>query len=305
MISERNIILMGTFVGHIVPGLALALLGVWHIINTIRAYHLKGSVNFISRFWHPFQIPLFNLKHLELILLLSFSIFSIVMQVLDFPFMRFSFKLDNFEHASMFLHVAIFACFTLFVESTQSSEILSVVSGILAASVFGQELFLLHYHSADHVGLEGHYHWLLQLIVVVSLVAALSATSFPSSFPSALVLSISVVFQGCWLMNMGFMLWVPEFVPQGCVVKLGDASSSNNMLGAITCETRDAGLRARALANLQFSWILSGILIFMGCICFTFANKYPPRGQSTGYEKLYSRGVDVSVAVCSGKQANP
>lgn len=293
---------MGTFLGHIVPGFAFALLGAWHVINTIRSYHLKGS-SFMSRFWHPFQSPLLNLRYLELILLLSFSVFAILMQILDFPFMRFSFKLDNFEHASMFLHVAIFACFTLFTELSQSSESLSGVSGMLAASVFGQELLLLYYHSADHVGLEGHYHWLLQLIVIVSLVSALSATSFPSSFPAALVLSISVVFQGCWLMNMGFMLWVPEFVAHGCTVKLGD-TGSNSMLGAITCETHDASMRARALANLQFSWILSGILIFVGCLCLSFTRRFPFKGKSTGYEQLYSRGLDVTVAINSGKQVH-
>ncbi|KAK3002791.1 hypothetical protein RJ639_018349 [Escallonia herrerae] len=292
---------MGTFVGHVVPGLVLVLLGVWHIINTIRAYHLRGSNNFISRFWYPFKTPLSGLECLELILILSFSIFSIVMQILDFPFLCFSFKLDNFEHATMFLHLAIFSGFTLFAELSHSSGILSGVSGILASSVFSQELFLLHYHSADHVGLEGHYHWLLQIIVFISVMAALAVTSFPSSFPGALVLSVSVLFQGCWFMNMGFMLWVPQFVSQGCVVQLGDA----NMLGAVICETHEAGMRAKSLANLQFSWILSGILIFMGCICLIFSQKFPLKGQCTEYEQLYSKGADVPVAITGFNQVHP
>ncbi|PRQ23384.1 hypothetical protein RchiOBHm_Chr6g0260741 [Rosa chinensis] len=73
------------------------------------------------------------------------------------------------------------------------------------ASIFCQELFLLHFHSTDHVGLEGHYHWLLQLIVFASVMAALAATCCQTSLLAALVLSISVVFQGCWFMNMGFI----------------------------------------------------------------------------------------------------
>ena len=152
---------MGTFVGHLVPGLALTLLGLWHSINTIRAYALKGSTNFTARFWYPFNSPFSNLKYLELIFILFFSVFAIFMQVLDFPFLRLTFELDNFEHSSIFLHLAIFAGFTLSAELTHSLGRLSGVSGILATSVFGQELFLLHFHSTDHVGLEGHYHWLL------------------------------------------------------------------------------------------------------------------------------------------------
>ncbi|XP_057494676.1 uncharacterized protein LOC130779845 [Actinidia eriantha] len=287
---------MGTFVGHMVPGLALVLLGLWHTINTVVDYYLKGSANFVSSFWYPFRGPLSKLKHLELVFILSFSIFAIVMQILDFPLLHLSFKLDNFEHATMFLHLAIFAGFTLCTELTHSSGTLSGVSGLFAASVFGQELFLLHYHSADHVGLEGHYHRLLQLIVLVSLIASLSATSFPSSFPAALVLAISVVFQGFWFMNMGFVLWVPALVPKGCT------SVRDIMHGAVACQTEEAGLRARALANMQFSWILAGIMIFTSCVCLTFARNFRPRGQSSEYEQLHSPG---SVAIIGFKQADP
>ncbi|KAF2316586.1 hypothetical protein GH714_041927 [Hevea brasiliensis] len=170
---------MGTFAGHILPALALILLGLWHTINTIRAYCLKGSTNFNVKFWYPFHSPLSRLKHLELIFILFFSVFAIFLQLLDFPFLHFAFKLDNFEHATMFLHLAIFAGFTLSAE----------------------------------------------LIVFVSLVSALAATSFPSSFPAALVLSISVVFQGCWFMIMGFVLWIPGFVPKGCAIQLPETST--------------------------------------------------------------------------------
>ncbi|CBI32521.3 unnamed protein product, partial [Vitis vinifera] len=186
-------------------------------------------------------------------------------------------------------------------ELTHSLEGLSGVSGILAASVFGQELFLLHFHSTDHVGLEGHYHWLLQLIVLVSLVAALAATSFPTSFPAALVLSTAVVFQGCWFMNMGFMLWVPEFVPKGCKVQL--TSSSDSMHGAVACGSHDADLRARALANMQFSWILSGILMFVGSLCLKLVGKCSSKAGFIEYEQLHSGVPNVPIAIDGFKEA--
>ncbi|KAK9950643.1 hypothetical protein M0R45_006120 [Rubus argutus] len=67
--------------------------------------------------------------------------------------------------------------------------------GLLAASVYCQEIFLLHFHSTDRVGPEGHYHWLLQLIVFASIMSALAETCFQTSLPAALALSISVAFQ--------------------------------------------------------------------------------------------------------------
>ncbi|XWS62474.1 hypothetical protein CRYUN_Cryun06bG0014300 [Craigia yunnanensis] len=212
------------------------------------------------------------------------------------------FEPDSFEHASIFLHLAIFSGFSLSAELTQSSsEILSAVPGIPVASVFGQELFLFHFHSADHVGLEGHYHCLLQLIVFVSLLAALAAIFLLTSFSTVVVLLISVVFQGCWFMNMGFMLWTPEFVPQGCIMQLAE-SSSDSMYGAVTCNSHEADMRARASANLQFSWILSGTLIFTGFTCLKFAGKCTPRAQSTEYEQPRIRGSNVPVTMIASSE---
>ncbi|CAI9104415.1 OLC1v1003080C1 [Oldenlandia corymbosa var. corymbosa] len=204
----------------------------------------------------------------------------------------------------MFLHLAILSGFSLFAELNHSSEIVSGVSRILAASVFGQELFLLHYHSTDHIGVEGHYHWLLQIVVSVSLLASLVVTCSPSSFPAALVLSISISLQGCWFIVMGFMLWVPKFVPQGCATQL-NVGSSSSMHGAVICMNQEAEFRAKALANLQLSWVLSAILICVATICLVFSRTPAPRGKSTDYEKLQCVTADASLALTGLKQTSP
>ncbi|CAJ2679131.1 uncharacterized protein LOC123919005 [Trifolium pratense] len=285
---------MGLFLTHIVQGLALTFLGLWHIINTIKSYVVKGPSNFTVRFWYQISTSQFIFKHLELISILSFSIIAILIQILDIPYFHYAFKLDNFEHATMFIHLALFAGFSLSTELTDSLELFSGFVGILVSSVFSQELFLLHFHSTDHVGLEGHYHWLLQLIVIVSLVAALAATVFPNSFNAAIVLSVSVIFQGCWFINMGFMLWIPAFVPEGCVMNLGGHESGGEIHGAVSCGSKEADFRARGLANLQFSWILSAIMIFAGIVCMKLAKKLTIVDRLE-YERIQSKVVDSSV----------
>lgn len=295
---------MGTFLGHLVPGLALTLLGLWHIINTSRNYFAKGSSNFKSRFWHPFTASAPIFKHSELLLVFSFSIFAIFAQLFDFPFLRLPFELDGIEHATMFLHLAIFSGFSLFAEINHKAETLSGVVGVLAASVFGQELLLLHFHSADHVGLEGHYHWLLQLIVLVSFVSSLAAICIPTSFPASLVLAISVTFQGCWFMDMGFFLWVPEFVPKGCTTQ-SIYASKELVHGAVTCGSSDADSRARALANLQFSWMLAGILFLTGSLCLKLAGNCTESGQHTEYERLQGKGAELPLSYDGLRQSQP
>ena len=116
---------MGSFVGHLVLGLALAFLGLWHAINTIRSYLVKGPANFTARFWYEFNTLQSRLKHFQLVSILSFSILAILMLVLDFPHFHYAFKLDNFEHATMFIHLALFAGFSLSTELTDSLDLFS------------------------------------------------------------------------------------------------------------------------------------------------------------------------------------
>nr|CAD1827166.1 unnamed protein product [Ananas comosus var. bracteatus] len=57
------------------PGLAFTIIGIWHTLNTIKTYKLKGPSNFTSSTWFPFTstTPVTIPKHSELYLLLSFS----------------------------------------------------------------------------------------------------------------------------------------------------------------------------------------------------------------------------------------
>jgi hypothetical protein len=113
------------------------------------------------------------------------------------------------------------------------------VVAVLAASVFRQELFLLRFHSADHVGLEGHYHWLLQVMVMTSVLATAASIVVPRSFVVAMVRSVLVLFQG---IVMGCALWVPVLVPGGCRgMDLG--SSGSAMRSAVACAMEEAARR--------------------------------------------------------------
>lgn len=115
---------MGTFLGHLVPGLALIFLGLWHMINTVRLYYLQGSAKFMLRFWYQLKSPWHKVECLELIIVMSFSILAILIQVFDLQSLRFSFKLDNIEHSTMFLLLLIFEGFSLFSEMNRLSEIM-------------------------------------------------------------------------------------------------------------------------------------------------------------------------------------
>jgi hypothetical protein len=269
---------MGTFLGHVLPGLAFAILGVWHTLNTVKGYKLKGASGFRSATWFPFpSSPLPGLRHLELYLLLSFSVLAIADQLVDLPILALCLQPDSLEHATMYLHLAVYASVALaadVVSSRRRDAAATAAPGgggvgdvvtALAASVFGQELFLLRFHSADHAGLEGHYHWLLQLVVAASLATTAASAVLPRSFAVAVVRSSSVLLQGVWFVVTGFALWVPALVPVGCRGMEGSAGAA--MRSAVACATEEAARRAVVMANLQFSWALAAVWVVTAYLC--------------------------------------
>uniref|UniRef100_K3YM95 Transmembrane protein 45B n=1 Tax=Setaria italica TaxID=4555 RepID=K3YM95_SETIT len=262
---------MGTFLGHFLPGLAFAILGVWHTLNTVRDYKLRGASGFRSATWFPFPSPLPWLRRLELYLLLSFSVLAIIDQLVDLPILALCLQPDSLEHATIYLHLAVYASVALAADVSGRRDDAAGVGGVvaaLAASVFGQELFLLRFHSADHAGLEGHYHWLLQLVVAGSLAATAATAVLPGSFAVAVVRSASVLLQGVWFMAMGFALWVPALVPSGCHgVGVEEEGSSAAMRSAVACATEEAARRATVMANLQFSWALAAVWVVTAYLC--------------------------------------
>ncbi|PUZ51810.1 hypothetical protein GQ55_6G220100 [Panicum hallii var. hallii] len=281
---------MGTFLGHFLPGLAFAILGLWHTVNTVRAYKLRGASGFRSATWFSFPSPLRGLRRLELYLLLSFSVLAIIDQLVDLPILALCLQPDSLEHATMYLHLAVYASVALAADASGGRDAAGGVGDVvtaLAASVFGQELFLLRFHSADHAGLEGHYHWLLQLAVAASLVATAASAVLPRSFAVAVVRSASVLLQGLWFVVMGFALWVPALVPSGChAVEQGSAATQS----AVVCATEAAARRAVVMANLQFSWVLAAVWVVTAYLCLRVdfgcleyvQLQAPPGGALTG-----------------------
>ncbi|GLJ54539.1 hypothetical protein SUGI_1171360 [Cryptomeria japonica] len=51
---------------------------------------------------------------------------------------------------------------------------------------------------------------------------------------------------------MGFMLWIPAFIPKACTMK----AEHGHMV--VRCDEQGANMRA----NLQFSWYLASLIIF-------------------------------------------
>lgn len=169
---------MGSLVGHVLPGFAFLALGLWHLFNNIKLFCLHPN-RFNSSTWFPIS----KFRHLELYLIMVSSSISISMELFIGPRRHHPFDTDgtipsnhlrNFEHSFISMSFLVYAVFALVLDRAQPKAAASEgLTYLAAAAAFTQQLILFHFHSTDHMGVEGQYHLILQLIIFVSLLTTL------------------------------------------------------------------------------------------------------------------------------------
>ena len=58
-----------------------------------------------------------------------------------------------------------------------------------------------------------------------------------------------------WFIHIGFMLWIPAFIPKGFQMERTEGHD------VVKCASQVATMHAKAIANLQFNWYLASILV--------------------------------------------
>ncbi|XP_057809493.1 uncharacterized protein LOC131023874 [Salvia miltiorrhiza] len=247
---------MGNLRGHVVYGAGFSLIGLWHLINHSKLHTLNPN-SFTALTWFPTS----RIKFLELYFIMAASLAAVFMdlfgglrrhQPLDADGTIPSSHFHSFEHSVIALSIFAYALCAFLIEKTPANRGLS---NAMAAVALAVELLVFHVHSADHMGVEGQYHLLLQAVIGTTLAATLlSSAGCDQSFSVAYVRSVGIAFQGVWLVNMGFMLWTPRLIFRGCFMNLEEGSNF-----VVRCEGEEALERARSLVNIQFSLFVVGV----------------------------------------------
>ena len=76
------------------------------------------------------------------------------------------------------------------------------------------------------------------------------------------------------------------------------------MVGAISCGSHEADFRARALANLQFSWIFCVIMAVSGIVCLKMARRSSISDRLVEYQRLHSKVMDSTITTEGLKLVN-
>ncbi|KDP44340.1 hypothetical protein JCGZ_19207 [Jatropha curcas] len=290
---------MGSLIGHVLPGIAFLALGLWHLFNHIKLYSLQPN-SYISSPWFPTS----KIRYLELLLIIAGSSISISMELFIGPQKHQPFDTDgtipsnhlrNFEHSSISMFFIVYASFAILLDRIKPISQIDLTQ-LIGAIAFSQQYLLFYLHSTDHKGLEGQYHFLLQIIVIVSIVTTLMGIGLPKSFLISFVRSVSIIFQGVWFVVMGYMLWTPQFIPKGCLIHNDDGHI------VVKCGSQEALHRAKSLVNILFSWFLIGLTIFSISFYLVLVEKNSKRVQYSSLPKEFEELQEDSNDVESQKE---
>ncbi|KAJ3696545.1 hypothetical protein LUZ61_000250 [Rhynchospora tenuis] len=245
---------MGTLVGHVLPRLGFFLIGLWHLYNHIKLYSLRPKA-YVALSW----FPTLKHRHLELKVILGGSLVFIVAGLFIGPAKHQPFDSDgtiptnhlhNFELAVIAFTFLVYASFALCFDIIKMKMSRSMTQ-ILAGIAFPQEYLMFYVHSTDHMGIEGQYHWLLQLVIMCCLATTLIGIA------------------GIWSIVMGIMIWIPYLLPKECYLNNEDGHQVPR------CHSDEAMHRAKALINMQFSLYLLLTTVFCMLSYIYVSNYYP------------------------------
>ncbi|KAL1544611.1 transmembrane protein 45B-like [Salvia divinorum] len=250
---------MGSLRGHIGPGIAFCMIGLWHLFNHTKL-HATNPNSYISHPWFPVS----RFRYLELYFIIFAALTSISMELFIMPHRHHPFAPDgsipsnhlhNLEHATISLTFLTYASFAVILDRI-SPPARTALTHLLAVLTLAQELLLFRLHSTDHAGLEGHYHWLLQILILAALTLAVLSAADSRSFLLSFVRSLAILAQGGWLVVIGVMLYTPRLMPKGCAVGVEDGHY------VVRCGGGEAVERAKSLAAILFSYYVVGVSCF-------------------------------------------
>lgn len=276
---------MGTLVGHVAPGFGFFLIGLWHLLNHIKL-HAAHPRSYTSPPWFATT----RFRYLELLAIMAGCCMSVAMELfigparhqpLDQDWTIPSNHLHNFEHSLISASFFTYAAFAIVIDKAMTgpntAKAKNGLTQLIGSVAFSQQLLIFHLHSADHMGVEGQYHLLLQAVIVVSLATTLLGIAFPRSFLVSFVRSASILFQGVWLVIMGFMLWTPGLIPKGCFMNLEEGHK------VVRCNSDEALHRAKSLVNIGFGWFLIVITAASVALYLALVKIY---GETVEYRSL-------------------
>lgn len=211
---------MGSFTGHIIPGLFFVLFGAWGTFQNWRLYiksFTPGGKSF-QCLAHPrvdFKRCTFSV---EAVLVVFCAVIGIVIELRGL----FMVKVwgppgaGNWQHATMYLFFGIFGLFLAFSSVLERLLVYQFdhTKYMLGAMAFAVEAILFKFHLSGRDSLDVVIHTLLVYTVFACAFFTILEMLFNTHVLTSLARNYFMILQGTWFWQVGFILYNPVW-PRG------------------------------------------------------------------------------------------
>ncbi|XP_036891014.1 transmembrane epididymal protein 1A-like [Sturnira hondurensis] len=209
---------MGTFIGHVYPGLFLFLYGLYQAIVVSKA--VLASDSLLNSSCPPRSkgrwAKLWEISYRGLVKMVTGSILiayeisctkgTLTLMNRELP-PRFMFP-KEWQHLTMFLLLSLSGCADVTSKNLLPRRCVLLERGALVLT-FYVLLMLLSSHIRDSTGVELQVHCLLILVVFLLMLVLTVELWAPNAFPLSLIETFLFLMMGSWLVQAGFILYRP------------------------------------------------------------------------------------------------
>ncbi|XP_003474976.2 transmembrane epididymal protein 1A-like [Cavia porcellus] len=205
---------MGTFIGHVCPGLFLIFYGLYQAIAVSKAVIFNGSLSYPSyppknkgRWAKLWKISFGGwAKIVAGIFLIVYEINCIkggmILMNREMP-PRFMYP-KEWQHLTMFVLLTLNGCADVMSKNMLPQRCVVLEKGTLVLS-FYELLLLLASHVKDSEGVELQFHYLLMLVVFLLMVVLTAELWTPETIHLWLIKTFLFLMMGSWLVQAGFL----------------------------------------------------------------------------------------------------
>ncbi|KAK4426168.1 hypothetical protein Salat_1385300 [Sesamum alatum] len=207
----------------------------------------------------------------------------------------FALQLEVITIAFLFLLYAVLGILTNIKESFRFPL---TMLNVIYAFAFGEEFLLFYTQNKDPSGIENRYYDLILIPIAICLFSTLLELKSSKSTYPRLGRGIGLVFQGVWILQMGFSFY-SNLIADGCA--LHERSRGNY---TIKCKGHPEYHRGRAIATLQFNCHLALLVTLAVGLYSIFCKKnginrefmrYKPLGVEYGGEMQLDNNAQFTL----------